>query len=352
MSGVMRSTKYFFLQSIRLMNMSFWVIIYPLLLMILMYLPLSGIEQSKAIDLQVGMAENNPYMAVFDEIDVVDVTITDRAAGEKLVEDEKLTAYITDEGDIVGKYGTNNDITIVRDIMSQIKRVGKLGPQAAAFARLDKPLAENVNAPSRELSIYFYNIVAMFSLYGYFVSSEYTSLFQANQNALAARNSISPSSKWKGLAASVLASFFVITVSMILLLILSEVILKLNLIVHWGPSLLLLLAGMIFGIAWGLPFGAANIPEWSKILVGIAGSLFMSMLSGMMSMDLRQYFLLNAPLVLKLNPVSQLTEGFYRINVMNQTGRAFEVLGVLAAYAVIFIGITLLLFRKQTYKSL
>ncbi len=351
MKDILRMARVFVLSGIREKNMSFWVLIFPQILMIFMYLSLAGLREEKQITLYAGINADNPYRVILEEIDGLELELIEEDAVPEALEAEEIDAFIKDDLDV---YAGRDDFKqqMILGITNDIKQLSALGPKAAKLQDYPDGLSRETAKTEDKFSIYFYSVVAMFSLYGYYCSSEYTALFQANQSTLAQRHAVSPIPKVRGVLAGFLASFFIMTLSMAILLFLSECILKIGLFSYWGPSLLLILGGMLFGIAWGLPFGAANIPEWLRIMIGIALTLLMAVLSGMMNVEVRQQVMLYAPWLHKINPVSLLCEGLYEINVLNRRWAAFSHLGILALYAVLLTGLAVVLLRRQRYRQL
>lgn len=351
MKGLFRMTLVFLKAGIREKNMSFWVLLFPQLLLLFMYMGLSGFRDSGGIALKAGVAAENPYYVILEQIDVIDLHEMNEQEAPAALEAGEIDGFVRDDLDVlINKNGTNQQI--LRGLMTDVKQFSALGPRAMKLINYKDGLASEKARTEDQFSIYFYSILAMFTLYGYYCSAEYTSLFQANQSTLAQRHAVSPIPKAKGVLAGFLASLVTISLSMAVMLFLTEVVLKLHLMLRWGPSLLLILGGMLFGIAWGLPFGAAKLPEWLRILSGTILTLLMAMLSGMMSMSIRQWVMLYAPWLHKINPVSLLCEGFYSVNILGRTETGLINLGILAGYALLLTLIAIALLRRQSYKEL
>lgn len=351
MKGIFRMAKTHVIAAFRERSTSFWILIYPLLLMLFMYMALSGLRrEDSGIHLTLGISAENPYVGMLDNADIVKVVKLEQKDAEAALKDGKIDAYVDKHLDVVAqKDGMNQQIAV--GVLTQLKQHLAAGPKNARMESYAGPLYTRQDKVENSFAVYFYNVVAMFSLYGYYAAADTTRLFQANQSTLAQRHAVSPIRKTKGVLAGFIASLVVICVSMTLVLILSELILKLGLITRWGPSLLILAGGMIAGIAWGILIGALNIPEWAKTMIGIAGTLIMAMLSGMMSMAVRNQLLLHAPIINRLNPVSILTEGFFRVNILGDNGEALSTFLQLLAYTVVMLLLSVWLLRKKTFKE-
>lgn len=351
MKGTFRLARYYFIAGIREKNMSFWVMFYPMLLLLFMYLGLSNLKAGSEDFLKLGIAKSNPSVLILEQIDAVKLDFMSEEDAKQALEDKKIHAYILDDNNVLV---TKQDLfqDVAKDIMNQLEQYKKLGLKNAALLKLKGPLYEQENKVENQLSVYFYSTVALFTIYGYFASWVYVSLFQANQSTLAQRNCIAPVSKAKGVAAGFLASLLVITISMVMLFTLTEAVLKLGLIKNWPASALLTFGAMIFGICWGMAFGAFNLPEWSKTIIGIAGSIFMALISGMMSADLRNFITLHAPWIHRLNPVSLIAEGYYRINVLGNPEYGLRSLITLGIYSLLFFAAAVFALRRNSYKEL
>lgn len=351
MKAILRLAGTYLKVGIREKTMSFWVLIFPQLLMIFMYLGLSGLRGDPQMELRVGISADNPYKMILEYIDVIQLNEMPEDQALVSIHDDQIDAFVQNDLNVlVAQRGIRQEV--IRGIMSDVKQMAALGPRAMKIFDYPDGIAREEDKTENQLAVYLYSLVAMSTLFGYYCASEFTGLFQANQSALAQRNAVSPISKAKGILAGFAAALVTISLTMLILLLLSEFVLKIGLIVHLGPTLLLLLGGMLFGIAWGLPVGASKLPEWLKIMMGTMITVLLAMLSGMMSVEVRQQIMLHTPWLHYLNPVSIMSQGLYQINILGKTAEGLKSLGILGIYSVILTALAIFLLRKQTYQEL
>lgn len=351
MRATLRMTGAFLKVNIREKSSSFWVMIYPLILMLLMYAAFSGLQNVADPDITVGIAADHPMKTAFQEIGVAEVFTMDEAAARDALEDGTITAYIRYDGDVmIAREGIDQEI--VRAIMTEYRRIEALWPATEHLTMERGAFTTRKAAVNNEFSVYFYNVFAMFSLYGYFGSMFVTELFRGGTSQASQRIAVSPVRPWKGVLAGILSSAIQLSITMIMLYLLSDVILGLDLIQAPGPSAVVILLGMFFGITQGLMFGAIRMPAWARSVVGIVGSLLMAFLSGMMSVDVRNAITVHAPIIHRLNPVSRLTESFFRVNVFGDASACWRAAPVILAYAAIFIAVAVVLLRRRSFKHL
>lgn len=353
MKELFRLVSTFLKVSVREKSNLFWVMIFPLILFTMMYAAFSGADNIKPEDLnlKLGIAPGHPDAFLLKQIDILELReIAPENMGEALRKGE-IDAFVTDElGMIVENSYTAAEI--IRGILTEIKQTRSLGMRALTATGNRGTYYEKNDVRNGSLTVSFYNIFAMFSLYGYFCSSELVRLLQADQSRLAERNAVSPMRKSVGLAAAILTSLIVVVISMTMLLILSEAVLQQELIRNWPASILILLAGGVFGVAEGVFFGSLNLPEWLLNLIGIGGSLFMSMLSGMMGITVRNLVALHAPWLNQINPVSVVTETFYRVNLLGRAEELGRAVIFLSACSLVFFLLSTFKLKRTTFEKL
>lgn len=332
-------------------NNSFWVILYPMLLMTFIYLGFSGIKSGEFEGVRLGVSPGNEITAVLNQIEIVHYQEMPENQAKEELEKDKIDAYIQPDLNLLIKSGGAPQ-AIAQSIVTEYKQTKALGLKALLVLGERGKLYSRSSVDDDILSTFFYNIVGMFSLYGYFVSTYYTGYYKADTSYLAQRHCFSPMSKFKGVMAGILASMATIILSMTLLLCLSQFVLKINLIRRFWPSMAILSGGMVFGICAGMFVGALKLKEWVKTFIGIGGSLILAFLSGLMNDGVRNAILRTAPIVLKLNPVYLLMNGFYRVNVLGYVHEGLSVLITLAVYSALFTIGAVLILRKNSFKEI
>lgn len=353
MKDLFRLISTYFKVSIREKSNVFWVIIFPIVLFVMMYAAFSGVANMEPadLDLQIGIASDHPDKFMLEQIDLLQVSEISADEADAAIKSGKIDAYVTDElGMIVENTSTSTEI--IRGILTEFKQTKELGLRAILAVSNRGGYYEKGGVTEGGLTVSLYNIFAMFSLYGYFSAVELVKFLQADQSMLAQRNAVSPMKKSVGLAAAIITSLIVVVISMCLLLLLSEVILKLNLISNWPATLLILFAGGVFGVAEGIFIGSLNVPEWLIALIGIAGNLVMAMLSGMMGAEIRNMVELHVPWLNKFNPVSVVTETFYRVNMLDRGEEVWRAVIFLFACSLVFFLLSTFKLKRTSFEKL
>lgn len=203
------------------------------------------------------------------------------------------------------------------------------------------------------INAFFYTLVGMTTIYGYMWGLYVIYQYEANLSVNSKRNAVAPIKKSVSLMASILASWiinFVITLIFIFYL-------DKALGVEFGgkmPLLILLsLVSSLTGVAFGIFIGVSNKKNIEfKINLGIAISMLMSFLSGMMIPSIKVIIQENVPILGKINPVSQVTDAIYSLYYYESTARFYQNIGLLILISLAFFLISLFFMRGKEYESL
>lgn len=175
----------------------------------------------------------------------------------------------------------------------------------------------------------------------------------ANMSSQGKRISISPTSKFKIILGSLLSSYLVQMIG--LLLVILYTIFALN--VNYGNNLLyviiLSLVGSLAGLSLGLFVSCAfKVREESKLGIMISITMAGCFLAGMMGITLKYIIDTNIPLLNKINPVAMITDGFYSLYYYTTLNRyIFNVVSLLL-FSLVFIIVSILFLRRQKYDSI
>ncbi|MDU1878534.1 MAG: ABC transporter permease, partial [Finegoldia magna] len=155
------------------------------------------------------------------------------------------------------------------------------------------------------------------------------------------------------LSASVLVSWiinFLITVIFIAYL-------KYGLKVEFGDRMGLVIGlasvSSLCGVTFGILIGVSNRKSLdTKIGIGIALTMLMSFLAGMMVPEIKVLIAENIPIINKINPVAVVTDAVYSLYYYDSLRRFnYDMLNLLAI-TVFFIVASLFLMRGKEYESL
>ncbi len=177
-------------------------------------------------------------------------------------------------------------------------------------------------------------------------------IFQADMSELGKRMTVSPVKKGSYIVSGLAVVVMLNVLANLLLLAYLNWILKISLFTDYPASIGLILAGNLVGITMGVWIGSnSRISPQLKTGLGIGIPLFLSSLAGMMSVNIKTMVMRYLPWLDQINPVSIMTSGLYRVNLLgnhNYYGRGiFILLGLGAAFALLSIRAL----RRRSYDS-
>lgn len=329
----------------------FWRILYPLLMAIFFYASFNGIMNQEFEPINIGLSPDNYFISIFEEIDILNIhEMSEGEATEKLVDGE-IDGYIDNDLNLsVNESGLNQ--TIIKQILDQIIQVGHLNVSIDQVDMMvDYTISKNQEADA--VVIIFYTLIAMVSTYGVFMGIDTVSLIQANLSEIGKRINVAPLKKSDFIISGLASGFIINLISNTLLLLFINFVLKLNLFTELKYSILFILLGNLFGLSLGMVIGASNKKSTNvKSLMAVAVTLFLSFLSGMMSVDIKILLDEKIPILGKINPISLITDNLYKINLLGITKDVYLGLGVLAIYIVALNLISYGFLRRKTYDSI
>ena len=203
------------------------------------------------------------------------------------------------------------------------------------------------------MMILFYSLLAMVSIYSMFGSISIPERIQANISKLAVRMSAAPIKRFRIYLCGVL--FFVCfnLASNLLYIGFVMLVLKINLITDFAVTVPLLLYANLFGTAFGLCVGSIpKLTENTKVLLCVFGSLFLSFLSGLMSVNIKIALDASFPLLGKINPIALFTDTLYNINILHEYDLAPLFFIVYSVFIALFLTVAFLNAREVQYDSL
>lgn len=374
----------------------FWTFAFPIILGTLFKLAFSNIENKEKLDI-IDIAivddqnfEDSPvYKEVFKTLGdkesdeyMFNITYTDKETSKKMLEDEEITGYLlfTDKNNVkitVNESGINE--TVLRYVVDEIASkkeiienlVEKKVSEELAKGNFDikyEEISSNItsiiqtdniklnNISNKNMSytmIEYYTLIAMTALYGSMISLFVIDYKLANMNSVGKRTSISPMKKGPMILGSLLASYIVQIIGLVLLFVYTIFVMK----VDYGDNLLLVcilaLAGSLAGLALGVAVGTLiKSNENTKTGILLATTMIGCFLSGMMGITMKYVLDKNVPILNKINPANMITDGFYSLYYYNTLDRYyFDVLS-LVVFSAIMIIISYGEMRRQKYDSI
>lgn len=362
----LHSFKNTFKYLLRQRDMLFWALVFPIVLGIFFKLALGNIVNTgkfKTIDVAVNesLMEDENFSSFMKEMEDEGYFNVTTAKSEDVLDDDSVKAYVESMDKIYTKRSGISE-TIVETIMnaysqksSMVARIMQKDPRADLSKILD--VDNHIKDVSRKnmnpVNAFFYTLLGMTTIYGYMWGMYVIYQYEANLSVNAKRNAISPVKKSVSLGAAVLASWiinFAITLFFIFYL-------KKGLGVGFGDRALPLIAlsalSSLTGVTFGILLGVSNKATIdTKIGLGIAITMTMSFLAGMMKSDMKVIIAEKAPIINKINPVAIVTDAVYSLYYYDSMDRFMQNIIYLGIVTAIFIIVSLCFMRGKEYESL
>ena len=363
----------------------FWTFAFPILLGLLFNMAFKDIENKEAFDvIDIAIVENAYFendlvfkesfktLSNDDSNKIFDVTYTDLENAKKLLEEEKITGYLTLTGTGVNITVTSSgtEETILRYVTEEIESEKEIIYSFLTsekeegnnnFAEEISKIMANTDAKINNISnknlgytmIEYYTLIAMAALYGGTISMNATNYKLANMNPVGKRTAISPVSKRKMILGSLLASYIVQLIGLSLLFIFTIFVMK----VDYGDNLplviLLGLVGSLAGLSLGIMISSLfKTNENNKDGILISVTMFWCFLSGMMGITMKYVIDKYVPILNKINPASMMTDGLYALYYYETKERYFFDIISLLVFSFIMIIISYRSLRRQKYDSI
>ena len=363
----------------------FWTFAFPILLGLLFNMAFKDIESKEAFDvIDIAIVENAYFendlvfkesfktLSNDDSNKIFDVTYTDLENAKKLLEEEKITGYLTLTGTGVNITVTSSgtEETILRYVTEEIESEKEIIYSFLTsekeegnnnFAEEISKIMANTDAKINNISnknlgytmIEYYTLIAMAALYGGTISMNATNYKLANMNPVGKRTAISPVSKRKMILGSLLASYIVQLIGLSLLFIFTIFVMK----VDYGDNLplviLLGLVGSLAGLSLGIMISSLfKTNENNKDGILISVTMFWCFLSGMMGITMKYVIDKYVPILNKINPASMMTDGLYALYYYETKERYFFDIISLLVFSFIMIIISYRSLRRQKYDSI
>lgn len=363
----------------------FWTFAFPILLGLLFNMAFKDIESKEAFDvIDIAIVENAYFendlvfkesfkaLSSEDSNKIFNITYTNLENAKKLLEEEKITGYLTLTKDLVNVTVTSSgtEETILRFVTEEIESekeiiysflIGKSQEDSNNFAEEISKIMENTEAKINNISnknlgytmIEYYTLIAMAALYGGTISMNATNYKLANMNPVGKRTAISPVSKRKMILGSLLASYIVQIIGLSLLFIFTIFVMK----VDYGNNLPLVIllgfVGSLAGLSLGIMISSLfKTNENNKDGILISVTMFWCFLSGMMGITMKYVIDKYVPILNKINPASMMTDGLYALYYYETKERYFFDIISLLVFSFIMIIISYRSLRRQKYDSI
>ncbi|WP_020007293.1 ABC transporter permease [Salinicoccus albus] len=349
--NIFRMTIYLIIINFKDFGYWFWTLCYPLLLCALFMMTTSNMSNTELEDINAGIENDHPLSEALASIEFINLeTMTEDAAVEQM-EAGEMAAYVHGDYELlVTESGFNQ--TVMEDVLTQMQSTVESGIPPQHFD-MDASFIDASSQDTQPETVLFYSLIAMIAFYGMFSSIEFISTMQPNLSHMGARFAASPYSKGKLLAASVIGAMALNLFSNTFILIVIIIFYQINLFTELWPTIFLLITANFTGVGFGLILGLVpKINAAAKTIIAIVLIIGLAALSGLMGPPLKQVIDGNLPWINTFNPVARLTDTMYRINFLGNFNDYWSTVIFLAALALAFYTITLVVLRRKQYDSI
>ena len=369
----------------------FWTFAFPIVLGTFFYMAFSNIEKTETLDaFDIAIVNNNDFnenilfkeafKSLSDKTNdnyLFNIKYVNLNEAKNLLEEEKIVGYLYFSNDNVNVTVNSSGIdeTVLRfvtnELLSKKEMINTLVEVNYAKAVSDVDLNEiykeaiNIinnsdvtlnNISNKNLSytnIEYYTLIAMSALYGAMISITVINYKLPNMNSVGKRCSISPLNKKTLLISSLLASYLVQIVGLLILFIFMLLVMHVDFGNNGLLVLLLGLVGSLTGLSLGIFIGSViKTNENAKTGILISITMLWCFLSGMMGITMKYVIDKNVPIINKINPAALLTDGFYALYYYDTLNRYVMDVISLVIISLVLILLSLGSLRRQKYDSI
>ena len=364
--------------SLRVKDLIFWLILFPIILGTLFKIAFSDLYE-KQISTDpiptaiVVTAENEAFRSVVDSISDSDEPLMkpeylpEEAALKKLESgDVKGIIYAGDKISLtVSGEGAEQSVlklfveeyTIREKIITDTVKNDPSKVQAV-IAALSEKLVTSEEKPLTKGNTdfyiqYFQNLIAMVAVYGSVTGLHVSMSQQANLSELGARKSCSAAPKSVSILASLTGTWIVQSICMIITVSFITFVLG----VDYGDTLPLVyaaaVAGGILGVSFGFFVGSiGKMKQGMKVGICMTLSMVMCFLSGLMLGNMKMIMIEKAPWFNNINPAALVADSISSLNLYSSYDVYITKLVTMLVISVIFYVLGLLMIRRRKHASL
>lgn len=369
----------------------FWTFAFPIVLGTFFFMAFSNIEKTETLDaFDIAIVNNNDFnenilfkeafKSLSDKTNdnyLFNIKYVNLNEAKNLLGEEKIVGYLYFSNDNVNVTVNSSGIdeTVLRfvtnELLSKKEMINTLVEVNYAKAASDVDLNEiykeaiNIinnsdvtlnNISNKNLSytnIEYYTLIAMSALYGAMISITVINYKLPNMNSVGKRCSISPLNKKTLLISSLLASYLVQIVGLLILFIFMLLVMHVDFGNNGLLVLLLGLVGSLTGLSLGIFIGSViKTNENAKTGILISITMLWCFLSGMMGITMKYVIDKNVPIINKINPAALLTDGFYALYYYDTLNRYVMDVISLVIISLVLILLSLGSLRRQKYDSI
>ncbi|MDY2510793.1 MAG: ABC transporter permease [Ruminococcus callidus] len=370
--------KYEVLSGLRVKEVLFWLILFPIVLGTLFKVAFSNIYQEDTLFSTVPVAvvetTQQPMLhTVLDSLEsneepLFSVTYTDEETALSLLEKKEIDGILY-AGDTLSLSVAGNGVeqTIIKSFAEQyhlqetiIRQTIQTAPEKteAVIAALNNTIVGNqkismTTGNTDYTTNYFYNLLAMVAMFGSITGLHIAIAQQGNLSPLGARKCCSPTPKSISLIAGLIGSYILQSICMVITVTYLVVVLKINFVGSLPLIYLSAIVSGILGVSLGFMVGSfGRLQENAKTGIAMTVSMLSCFCSGLMASNIRPYLAEHVPFFHSINPASLISDLFYCLNLYSDYQQYFYKLATILVMAVVFTAIGFLLTRRRKYASL
>lgn len=380
----MTNFKYALLRLMRNKANLFWILVFPIVLGCFFKIAFSNITASESfhtIPVAVVEGDNADATAFHTMIEQLSGDSEDAMLSATFCDDKKARTLL-EKGKVDGIFYTtdtvelavNSDLSdasinqsILQSLLTQyyLNRdliVQILTTNPGNIESLVDSIGQSVDT-RKEVSLtrnnidtydqYFYNLIAMACLYTAMGGINLAINNSANLSSLAARKTIAPAKRAALIGTELLAIILFESLLNMVSFLFIVTVLGIHMTTHLGLALLTILISTTFSITFGMFLGCVG-PKSEGGKTGLMFAVVMPLcfLSGLMMGTMRMVVEKYAPFVNRINPAALISDSFYALNNYDTLTRYTGNILTLLLITALFLIISILVTRRNTYASL
>lgn len=404
--------KTFLKAGVRNPSIVFWVLAFPLVMLAMFQMMFSDIDDMIRVDPQpMAVAEDSNWNKQTGAAQVVKALAgessgksqakgkTDKKDDEKLISIRKVSwvtqakhmvadgkakgyLYVSDSGALhmaladttvnSGDQAVSMSVTALDYALQQYNETGQVVSAVAAknhaviansqvrssigdSSGLMKQTSATTIKPHR-FARYYFAMLGMACLLDATISINLITLTQANLTALGIRSSVSPLPKIRQTIATLLASWVISFVCMLVAFFAMRYVIGVGVAGREPAAVLAVAASTLMASALGLVIGALpRLSTRAKLSLNVVLTCFLSMFTGLYgtgAMALGDALQRKAPVIAQINPARQVSDLFYDLLYYDNYHPFFTGLAIMVATTVVFVLIVVAMLRRQRYEHL
>lgn len=375
-------------------SLIFWTYLFPLILGTFFYMAFSNITESEKLDIiDIAIVNNEEFinneafkktflnLSEEGENQLFNTKYVDEEEAKALLEADDVIGYLKlDEGIPKLTFVSSGvDQTIFKYVVEEILETSKIfndmfanaveqemsnGNKSIDYEDLSNNILKYVQEEYETIQdnssdhldyvmIEFYTLIAMTCMYSGIISMVSINQHLANMDKKGKRVSISPAKKRVVVFSSLLASYIVQIIGLVLLFLYSYFVLKVDYGSNYPLVIVLALVGIFAGLSLGIAVATLiKSSENTKTGILLAVTMFGCFLSGMFGITMKYLIDSNLPIVNKINPVSMITDGLYSLYYYDTLNRYYFNIISLVVFSCLLLVISIIGLRRQKYDSI